>query len=222
MNLSPALLATIHGIITQARDRAIRSVDAERVRMYWQIGQYIFEEEQHGEDRAAYGTFLIKGLAEALQPQFGSGFSSRQLHWYVQFYRAFPNMNALRSQFTWTHYRKFIQLDNSDKREFYSAEAAKNNWSARQLERQVNSHLFERLLLSNDVAAVLQVAREEKPPATTRDIIKDPMILEFLGLKREAAYYKKDLETALITHLQEFMLELGNGFPSWPGSNACT
>ena len=212
MNISPALLTAIHGIITQAQDRAIRSVDAERVRMYWQIGQTIFEEEQHGEDRAAYGNFLIKGLAKALQPQFGSGFSGRQLHWYVQFYRTFPNMNALRSQFSWTHYRKLIQLENPDKREFYVAEATRNNWSARQLERQVNSQLFERLLLSNDVAAVLQVARAEKPPTDARAIIKDPMVLEFLGLQREAAYYEKDLETALITHLQEFMLELGNGF----------
>ena len=212
MNLSPALLTTIHAIITQARDRAVRAVDAERVRMYWQIGRTIFEEEQHGADRAAYGSFLIKGLAEALQPQFGSGFSGRQLHWYTQFYRAFPNVNALRSQFSWTHYRRLVQIDNADKRAFYDAEAAKNNWSARQLERQVNSQLFERLLLSSDVAAVLQVARQEKPPTAARDIIKDPMVLEFLGLKREAAYYEKDLETALITHLQEFMLELGNGF----------
>ena len=212
MKISPEFLAVVQSIIAQARERAVRSVDAERVLMYWQIGQTIVEEEQHGAGRAAYGTGLITGLAEVLQPQFGSGFSARQLHWYVQFYQAFPNVTALRSQFTWTHYRKLIQLDNPDKREFYSAEAAKNNWSARQLERQVNSQLFERLLLSNDVAAVLQIARTEKPPATARDIIKDPMVLEFLGLRREAAYYEKDLESALITHLQEFMLELGNGF----------
>ena len=212
MTISAELLAAIHSIIAQARERAVRSVDAERVRMYWQIGQTIVEEQQHGTNRAAYGTRLIKGLAEALQPQFGSGFSGRQLHWYVQFYRTFPNVSALRSQFTWTHYRKLIQLDNADKREFYVAEAAKNNWSARQLERQVNSQLFERLLLSNDIAAVLQIARAEKLPAAPRDIIKDPMVLEFLGLQREAAYYEKDLENALITHLHDFMLELGNGF----------
>ena len=175
-------------------------------------GKRFFEEQQHGEDRAAYGTFLIKGLAEALQLQFGSGFSGRQLHWYVQFYRTFPNVTALRSQFSWTHYRKLIQLDNPDKRAFYNAEAAENNWSARQLERQVNSQLFERLLLSNDVGAVLAVARAEQTPTDARSIINDPMVLEFLGLQREAAYYEKDLETALITHLQEFMLELGNGF----------
>jgi predicted nuclease of restriction endonuclease-like (RecB) superfamily len=121
-------------------------------------------------------------------------------------------VSALRTQFSWTHYKTLISLDNQDKREFYLAEATKNSWSARQLERQVNSQLFERLLLSNDVAAVLAVARQEKLPTEVRNIIKDPMVLEFLGLKREAACYERDLETALITHLQEFLLELGNGF----------
>ncbi|WP_247233718.1 YhcG family protein [Telluribacter sp. SYSU D00476] len=212
MQIRKDLLSDIQGIIAQSRDRAIRSVDTERVLMYWHIGKVIFEEEQQGEDRAAYGAFLIQSLAQQLQPQFGSGFSKRHLYWYVQFYRIFPNVNALRTQFSWTHYRTLIRLENADKREFYVAEAAKNNWSARQLERQVNSQLFERLLLSNDVEAVLKVAREEKPPIEAKEIIKDPMVLEFLGLKREAAYYEKDLENALITHLYDFMLELGNGF----------
>jgi len=129
-----------------------------------------------------------------------------------QFYRTFPNTNALRSQFSWTHYRTLIRIENPDKREFYIAEAEKNNWSARQLERQVNSQLFERLLLSNDAQAVLAVARKEKLPTDAKEIIKDPMVLEFLGLQRESSYYEKDLEVALITHLQDFLLELGNGF----------
>jgi predicted nuclease of restriction endonuclease-like (RecB) superfamily len=105
-----------------------------------------------------------------------------------------------------------ISIDNKDKRAFYIAEVEKNNWTARQLERQINSQLFERLLLSNDVKAVLAVARQEQLPTHPKEIIKDPMILEFLGLRRETAYYEKDLESAIITHLQEFILELGNGF----------
>lgn len=212
MNIRKDLISDIQGIIAQSRDRAIRSVDTERVLMYWHIGKVIFEEEQQGEDRAAYGAFLIQSLAQQLQPQFGSGFSKRQLYWYVQFYRTFPIVSALQTQFNWTHYKTLIGIENTDKREFYSAEVAKNNWSARQLERQVNSQLFERLLLSNDVEAVLKLAREEKRPTEAREIIKDPMVLEFLGLKREAAYYEKDLENALITHLYDFILELGNGF----------
>ncbi|MBN8574810.1 MAG: DUF1016 family protein [Candidatus Kapabacteria bacterium] len=202
----------IKAIIANAQAKAIRSVDTERVLMYWQIGKVIFEEEQQGKDRADYGKYLIKSISEAFQPTLGTGFSVRQLERYRQFYRSFPIASALRTQFSWTHYKNLISIDNQDKREFYIAEADKNNWTARQLERQINSQLFERLLLSNDVKAVLEVAREERQPAEPTEIIKDPMVLEFLGLKREAAYYEKDLETAIITHLQEFILELGNGF----------
>lgn len=129
-----------------------------------------------------------------------------------QFYRAFPNTNALRSQLSWTHYRTLIRLENSHKRIFYLDEASKNNWSARQLERQVNSQLYERLLMSNNINDVLAVAYNEKLPTDAKEIIKDSMILEFLGLKRESTFYEKDLETALINHLQDFILELGNGF----------
>jgi predicted nuclease of restriction endonuclease-like (RecB) superfamily len=212
MLIKKELIQQIQSIITNARDRAIRSVDTERMMMYWQIGKVIFEEEQQGKERAGYGDFLVKSLSETLQPQFGTGFSYRQLNWYRQFYRNFPIVSALRTQFSWTHYKTLISIDNPDKREFYIAEAAKNNWNARQLERQVNSQLFERLLLSNDVQSVLALAREEKLPTDAKELIKDPMILEFLGLKRESAYYEKDLENAIITHLQDFILELGNGF----------
>ena len=212
MQLNPSLLTEIKVIITRSREQAIRAVDHARMLMYWHIGERIFEEEQQGKDRAAYGSFLIESLSKQLQPQFGSGFSRRQLYWYVQFYRAFPNVSALRTQFNWTHYKTLISLDRDEKREFYIAEAEKNNWSARQLERQVNSQLFERLLMSNDIEAVLKVARSEQLPSDAKEIIKDPMVLEFLGLKREASYYEKDLEAAIVTHLQDFLLEMGNGF----------
>jgi len=212
MELSNNIVNQIQSIITNAQARAIRSVDTERVLMYWQIGKVIFEEEQQGKERAEYGKFLIKSISNEFQPQFGTGFSVRQLEMNRQFYRLFPIANAVRSQFSWTHYRTLIRIDNQDKRDFYIAETEKNNWNARQLERQVNSLLFERLLLSNDVQSVLAVAREEKLPTDAKEIIKDPMVLEFLGLRRETAYYEKDLETAIITHLQDFILELGNGF----------
>jgi predicted nuclease of restriction endonuclease-like (RecB) superfamily len=212
MEINTNILIQIKAIIANAQAKAIVSVDNERVLMYWQIGKVIFEEEQQGKDRAEYGKYLIKSISDEFQPKLGTGFTVRQLEMNRQFYRIFPITNALRSQFSWTHYRTLIRIDNQDKREFYIAEAEKNNWNARQLERQVNSQLFERLLLSNDVQSVLAVAREEKLPINAKEIIKDPMVLEFLGLKREAAYYEKDLESAIITHLQDFILELGNGF----------
>jgi predicted nuclease of restriction endonuclease-like (RecB) superfamily len=112
----------------------------------------------------------------------------------------------------WTQYKLLIRIENEDKREFYIAESVKNNGTSRQLERQINSQLFERLLLSNDVKNVMAVARNEKLPSEAGEIIKDPMILEFLGLKRESSYYERDFEQAIITNLQDFLLELGNGF----------
>ncbi len=212
MLIRKEILNEIHAIIAASKERAIRSVDIERVLMYWNIGKVIYEEELQGKDRADYGTYLIKTLAESLEPQFGSGFSYRQLNQFKQFYKVFPIGNTVCSQFTWSHFRIFIRIDNQDKREFYLVEAEKNNWTVRQLERQINSQLFERLLVSNDIKNVLAIAREEKQPVDAKEIIKDPMVLEFLGLRREAAYYEKDVESAIITHLQDFLLELGNGF----------
>ena len=212
MKLSNNIISQIHQVISNTQTNAIRAVDNQRVLMYWQIGKIIFEEEQQGKDRAEYGKFLIKSISNEFQPKLGTGFSIRQLERNRQFYRQFPIASALRSQFSWTHYKLLLSIDNEDKKEFYIAESSKNNWTARQLERQINSQLFERLLLSNDVKSVLAVAREEKNPTDAKEIIKDPMVLEFLGLKREAVYYEKDLESAILTHLQDFILELGNGF----------
>lgn len=121
-------------------------------------------------------------------------------------------MNALRSQLNWTQYRMLIQIDNPDKRMYYELESVNNGWTARETERQINSQLYERLLLSNDKESVLAVARKKRIPQSPLEIIKDPMYLEFLGLERKAAYYEKDLESAIITHLQNFLLELGQGF----------
>ncbi|OOH90660.1 hypothetical protein BMT54_04285 [Pasteurellaceae bacterium 15-036681] len=202
----------IKQIIAQAREQAIRSVDFQRVLMYWHIGQRIFEEEQAGQERADYGSYLIKELAKQLEPEFGTGFSVRQLNRYRQFYRMFPIASALRTQLNWTQYKLLLSINDEDKREFYIAESVKNNWSSRQLEHQIYSQLYERLLLSNDKQSVLAVARNEVFPSNPTQIIKDPMVLEFLGLKRESSYYEKDLESSIITHLQDFLLELGNGF----------
>lgn len=212
MNLSQNLIHEIKSLIARAKEGAIRSVDHHRTVMYWHIGERIFNEEQQGKDRADYGNYLIKYLSEQLQPEYGSGFSVRQLERYRQFYRTFPIASSLRTQLSWTHYKLLLSIDNEDKREYYIAETVKNNWSVRQMERQINSQLFERLLLSNDKESVLAIARNEVIPTNPNEIIKDPLVLEFLGLKRESAYYEKDFEQAIITNLQDFLLELGNGF----------
>lgn len=206
------LYEDVRAIIEEARANAIRSVDFNRVLMYWKTGRRVFEEEQKGAERADYGSFLIERLAQRLEPGYGSGFSKRQLHFSVQFYKAYPKVNALRSQLNWTQYRTLIQIADADKREYYELEAANNGWTARELERQKNSLLYERLLKSNDKESVLAVARGQRTPEAPTEIVKDPMYLEFLGLEQKPSYYESDLEDALITHLQEFLLELGNGF----------
>lgn len=206
------LYEDIRAIIEDARANAIRSVDFNRVLMYWNTGRRVFEEEQRGADRADYGTYLIAHLAERLEPSYGSGFSKRQLHFSVQFYRAYPKVNELRSQLNWTQYRTLIQIPDTDKREYYELEAVNNGWTARELERQKNSLLYERLLKSNDKESVIAVARGQRAPESPTEIVKDPMYLEFLGLQQKPHYYESELEDALITHLQEFLLELGNGF----------
>lgn len=210
--INTTLVSQIKAVIKEAQARAVRAVDHERTRMYWHIGKHIFEEEQQGKDRAEYGKHLIDFLAIQLEPEFGSGFGRRQLYLFVQFFKAFPIVNALRSQLNWTQYRLLSRIEDTDKRAFYMAESIKNHWTSRQLERQINSLLYERLLMSNDKESVLAVANGEKQVSEAKEIIKDPMFLEFLGLKRESNYYEKELEQAIITHLQDFLLEMGNGF----------
>lgn len=212
VDLTEQFISDIRTIILSARESAIRCVDTVRVQMYWKLGERIFIEEQKGQDRAEYGAYLLQNIALEIEAEFGSGFSVRQLERARQFYRAYPIATALRTQLNWYQYRLLIQIDDKDKREYYELEAANNNWTGRELERQINSGLYERLLLSNDKKAVLEVARKERIPESPTEIIKDPMVLEFLGLRPEATYYEKDLERALITNLQAFLLELGNGF----------
>lgn len=202
----------IRRIINDARANAVRSVDFCRVQMYWHLGKRILEEEQQGKARADYGTYLIRNLAKAIEPEYGSGFGVRQLEQARQFYRIYPIANTLRSQLNWSQYRRLIQIEDPDKREYYELESVNNAWTARETGRQIDSLLYERLLASNDKDAVLAVARKERIPETPQEKIKQPAVLEFLGLKREAAYYEKDIEQAIITHIAEFMLEMGKGF----------
>jgi hypothetical protein len=184
MELRNGFIQEVKGIIDNSREKAIRSVDHFRVRMYWELGRKIVEEEQQGKERAKYGTYLLKTLSKKLISFYGEAFSKRQLERYRQFYMIFPIASALRTQFSWTHYKLLLSLDNQSQRLFYDLESSKNNWSSRQLERKINSQLYERLLLSNYPEDVLSVARLEKHPTDAKEIIKDPMVLEFLGLKR--------------------------------------
>ncbi|MDY6348319.1 MAG: PDDEXK nuclease domain-containing protein [Bacteroidales bacterium] len=209
---SGRLIDDVREIIETARANAVRSVDFCRVQMYWNLGRRIFEEEQHGKERADYGAYIVKTLADKLEAEYGSGFGVRQLERARQFYRIYPIASTVRTQLNWSQYKMLISIDDPDKRECYELESVNNAWTARETERQINSQLYERLLLSNDKEAVLAVARKERIPETPQEIIKDPMVLEFLGLERQSAYYEKDVENAIITHIADFLLEMGKGF----------
>lgn len=211
-NPSHAILSDIQSIIENSKNEAIRSVDFQRVQMYWKIGERIVVEEQDNQERAEYGKNLVNNLAKVLSKEYGSGFSRRVLYLAVQFYKTYPKVNALRSQLNWAQYRLLTRIGDETKREYYEHEAVKNHWTGRELERQINSLFYERLLLSTDKEAMLEIAKEERLPDKPDEIIKDPMVLEFLGLENHPTYRESELESAIIEHLQEFILELGNGF----------
>jgi predicted nuclease of restriction endonuclease-like (RecB) superfamily len=164
--------------------------------------------------RAEYGAGLIKYLAERLTKEFGKGFTPTNLKYMRQFYEAFPIGHALRDQLSWTHYRLLMKIDDASRREFYLAECAECNWSSRQLERQINSFYYERLLATQKSGreSVKNEINTLEPKTDPDYILKDPYILEFLDLKENKDYHESDLEQALIDNLQKFLLELGKGF----------
>lgn len=206
------LYTQVRAIVTAARAQAVRSVNVHMVQAYWKIGQAIVEFEQQGRPRADYGTGLIESLAQKLAAEVGTGFQARNLWWMRDFYQSFPNLNALRTELSWTHYRLLLKVDNSHARAFYEQESATQHWSTRELERQITSLYYERAAVSASQETVLSQAHVQAEHYTPQDFIKDPYVLEFLKLKESSALSEADLETALLDHLQEFLLELGKGF----------
>ena len=201
----------IKNILNIARNKVYKTANFVMVEAYWNIGKSIIE-EQGGNDKAEYGAGLIKELSKQMTQDFGKGFTVTNLKYMRQFYLTFPNSHALRDELSWTHYRLLIKVENDNAREFYMQEAAKSQWSTRQLERQINSFFYERLLSSKNKKQVADEIQTLEPAKKPEDIIRDPYVLEFLGLSSNDDFYESDLEQALITHLQKFLLELGKGF----------
>ncbi len=208
------LLGNLAELIRQARQQAIRAVDVLQVQTCWEIGRYIVEFEQGGEARAGYGKQLLPTLAEALTAEFGKGFDASNLRYMRLFYQAFPIRDALRHELSWTHYRTLLKVDSDSARQWYMNEAATQNWSTRALERQIGTLYYERLLASQDRAAVEQeaISNLQALGKSPREFVRDPVLLEFLGLPNAGTLLESDLEQALIDQLQGFLLELGKGF----------
>ena len=209
-----SLLGELRNLIAQARQQALRAVDLVQVRTCWEVGRHIVEFEQGGQARAEYGAGLMKRLGGALSVEFGRGFDPTNLRFMRQFYLTFPICDALRRELSWTHYRLLLRVDDSHAREWYCNEAASQNWSTRQLERQVGTLYYERLLASKDRKAVLAEAETKlaEVDLTPRDFVRDPVMLEFLGLPGTGRLLESKLEGAIIDNLQSFLLELGKGF----------
>jgi predicted nuclease of restriction endonuclease-like (RecB) superfamily len=208
------LLGALRQIIADSRQQVLRAVDVVQVQTYWHIGRHIIEFEQDGEQRAAYGRRLLPQLGQALAAEFGKGFDERNLRHMRAFFQRFPIWNALRSELSWTHYRVLTRVDHEDARLWYMREAAEQNWSSRALERQIGTLYYERLLLSQDKAAVNAEAQDhlatlEQSP---RAFVRDPVMLEFLGLPDTGRLLEATLEAALMDKLQQFLMELGKGF----------
>lgn len=222
-------LKNVSDVLLQARKNAKTAVNLAMVYAYYEIGRMIVEEEQHGANRAAYGKQLLKELSAYLTDIFGKGFSTTNLKQMRQFYLTYANDQigqTLSDQFetlpavstgrkfflSWSHYLKLMRIDNIDERHFYEIECVKNDWSLSELKRQYNSALYERLSLSTDKEKVYRLALEGQKMETPKDAVKDPYVLEFLGLKELPEYSESELESRIIDHLQQFLLELGTGF----------
>ncbi len=206
------LYDSIRLILLESRGHAYAAVNSAMVAAYWQIGRAIVENEQNGQKRGAYGKGVLKNLSERLTAEFGKGFDVRNLRNMRQFYLVFQNRNALRTELTWTHYRSLLRVEDPHAREWYIEEAVKNHWSSRQLERQISTLYYERLLASVEKEPVIAEAAERLSEVEPEQFIKDPYVLEFIDLKDYPALHESGLEQTLIDNLQQFLLELGRGF----------
>ncbi len=209
-----SLLGSLRQLIAGARQQALRAVDVIQVQTCWQVGRHIVEFEQGGQQRAGYGQRLLPLLAEQLAQEFGKGFDASNLRYMRLFYQAFPKCDALRHELSWTHYRLLTRLEDAAARQWYMREAAEQNWSSRALQRQMGTLNYERLLLSQDKAAVTAEAQHNLGalPPSPRAFVRDPVMLEFLGLPGSGKLLEAGLEQGLMDKLQAFLLELGKGF----------
>lgn len=201
----------IRSLVISSREKVYTVVNTEMLQLYWSIGKVIIE-IQGGDERASYGNEVLENLSLKLTSEFGKGFSSRNLRTMRKFYKIFPIWNTVSSKLGWSHYLEILKIDEEAKRDFYINECINSRWSVRELQRQKNSLLYERLALSTDKKGLMELSSEGKILKTGRDLVKDPFVLEFLDIKENTKYLESDLESNILEHLKEFMLELGKGF----------
>ncbi len=208
------LYGKVSTLLENSRKNLRKSVNTFMVSTYFEVGRLIVEEEQNGEERAKYGKYIIENLSKKLTSEYGKGFSKRNIEYMRKFYLAYSITQTVSAEFklSFSHYLILMRIDRIEERNFYEIEAIKNDWSLAELQRQFNSALYERLILSRDKEKVQELSVEGQIIEKPKDLIKDPYILEFLGLEQLPNYSENQLETAIINHIEKFIMELGKGF----------
>ena len=201
----------IKDLVMNSRNKVYQTVNTEMLNLYWNIGKAIMEIQQ-GDERASYGDAVLEKLSQKLTNEFGKGFSSRNLRTMRKFYIIYPIWKTVSSKLSWSHYLELIKIDEEAKRNFYFNECINSKWSVRELGRQRDSLLYERLTIYADKGKAKKLSEKGQVLKTSKDLIKDPFVLEFLGIKENTKYLESDLEKNIIEHLKEFLLELGKGF----------
>ena len=201
----------IRNLIIDSRDRVYKSVNVEMLNLYWNIGKIIVG-NQNGNERSKYGDLLLEKISKKLTEEFGREFSKRNLERMRKLYSLFTNTTTLSSQLSWSHYLELIKIEDSNKRNFYLNESINSRWSVRELQRQKDCLLYERLVLSKGKVKVKELASKGQVINNGKDLVKDPFVLEFLDIKENTRYLESDLEKNILEHLKEFLLELGKGF----------
>lgn len=210
--LYSGLITDIGNILEQGRRQAVVSVNIILLETYWQIGREIVEYEQKGKGKAQYGSNLLDKLSRDLKEKYGNGFSRRNVSDIRKFYLIYNKWQAVPAKLTWTHFVSLLSISDDYERQFYEKQCALESWSTRELDRQINSALYTRLLLSKDKKGLIELSKKDQIIEKPKDIIKDPYILEFLKIPEDYKFSEKELETKLINKLQQFILELGRGF----------
>ena len=207
----------IKKIIQDGRNAAYSAVSSVMIQTYWNIGKRIVEQEQNGKSRAEYGTHLIDMLAEELTKEFGKNFSRRNLFYYRKFYEYFPDreiVNACVHNLTWTHYRALLRVSDENARLWYLKEASEQNWASRTLDRNIATQYYYRLLQSPKKEKVIAEMKEKTSEyqAEKFELLKNPIVAEFLGFRTEDSFSETELESAILSHIRDFLMEMGRGF----------
>lgn len=209
------IVGEIKKLVNQARKDLAQKINNSIVFVYWNIGKIIVSNENENNNRLEYGKEVLKGLSSELTKYLGKGYSYTNLTYMRKFYKAYPNYDELNDKLSWSHYCELMIIQDKDKRNFYEKECINSNWGVRELQRQLDTSLFERLLLSDGKAnkeKVLELSKEGQIISKPSDIVKQPYVFEFLGIKEQKPLLEKDLEYKLIRHIEDFLLELGKGF----------